>query len=242
VAFSAPHYPLNESAEWVQPYKGVFENPTRRRFAGAMTHMDDAIGRILAAVEESGTAGETLVLFLSDNGAQDEWPSSDEEYNGRYAPHTQLGDNTPLRGWKVDLYEGGIRVPAVACWPGRLVPRRSEAMLSVYDVLPTLAGLAGVDLPAELEACGEGSDAWPALVGEPFLSGRTLYIRTGEGVMVRRGDWKLIHKGTSLGEGSDELYNIAQDPTEEHDLAPIHPKMVDDLRALLAEQMEKDGY
>jgi arylsulfatase A-like enzyme len=240
VAFSAPHYPLNESADWVKPYEGLFDDPSRRRFAGAMTHMDDSVGRIIEAIDEAGIADQTLVIFISDNGGQESWDASVQEYNGRYAPHTRLGDNSPLRGWKVDLYEGGIRVPALAWWPDRLAPGKTEATLSVYDLLPTLARLAGASLPAGLELVGR--DMWPALAGEDFPSSRTFYIRTGEAMTIRSGPWKLIHKGSSLKEGPDELYNVARDPCEKNDLSRERPDLVKSLRARLADEVRRDGY
>jgi arylsulfatase A-like enzyme len=140
VAYSVPHFPLDEPDEWTSRYKRIKE-PSRRLFAASVTHMDSGIGRIIDALERKRLRESTLVVFVSDNGGQKSWHSK-SEYKGRYAdkPHTVLGDNRPLRGWKGEVYEGGIRVPALANWPGVLKSGQTNAPVHIVDWMPTLCG------------------------------------------------------------------------------------------------------
>jgi len=168
----------------------------------------------MAALEDSGKAEKTLVIFSSDNGGQQNWTSSDKQYDGRYATNDTLGNNLPLRGWKTDLYEGGIRVPAFAYWPGVIEPGQViESPTHICDWTPTLIGLAGgkVDESWKLD----GVDIAPLfLTGAATTAPRTLYWRTNAGIALREGDWKLILSGK--GEKA-ELFHLGDDPNETTD-------------------------
>ena len=146
VTFSVPHTPLDEEARWLQPYEAGGSNPiadpSRRVFAAAVSHMDDAIGRIVGALDRTGRRNQTLIVFTSDNGGQKDQPAG-ADYEGRYKAFPVLGNNRPLSGWKGEVYEGGIRVPAFANWPGTLAPRTVDAPVCALDWLPTLAALTG---------------------------------------------------------------------------------------------------
>ena len=89
-------------------YTGTIENESRRLYAASMTHMDDGIGRLVETLKEEGIENDTLVIFLSDNGGQEEWTPT-FEYDGKFKPNDRLGSNLPLRDWKGSLYEGGVR-------------------------------------------------------------------------------------------------------------------------------------
>ncbi len=115
VAFSVPHFPLQEEDKWVAPYSSSIKDPSRRLYAASVTHMDAGIGRIIAALEKAGKLSETVIFFTSDNGGQQEY-HSEVDYGGKHGPNPVLGNNRPLRGWKTDLYEGGVRVPAFVYW------------------------------------------------------------------------------------------------------------------------------
>src|SRR5699024_5149714 len=136
VAFSAPHTPLQEPARWKQLYEGVISDSSRLQFAAAMTHMDNAIGKIMEALKEEKLKQNTLILFMSDKGAQECW-QQEWEYGGKYGPNPTLGSNEPWEGWKTSNYEGGIRVPAVLYWSHYLDSSTLSKPVSVTDIMPT---------------------------------------------------------------------------------------------------------
>ena len=193
-----------------------------RRITGAMIHsLDEGIGNILDALDETGVADNTLVWFLSDNGGD-----------------TGIGDNRPFRGSKGNLFEGGIRVTAAARWPdgGLAGGRKVTAALNYLDVMPTLMSLAGVADKFDLEL--DGIDVMPALKGEPFDAEREFFSYCGqlsnerEQLMAMDGDWKLIIIGPepldreALAESQTLLFNLGQDPYEQSDIAEQNPEIV----------------
>jgi arylsulfatase A-like enzyme len=237
VAHHSPHYPLNEPPKWIAPYEETIDDVWRRHFAAAVTHLDDGVGKIVEALERTGLRDETLIIFSSDNGGQRSWGAPETEYNGRYAAHTTLGDNQPLRGWKGELYEGGIRVPAFVNWPGHVPARRLlQSPTHVVDWLPTLISVAGGD-PDQVAAT-EGIDLWPDVRGaSSALADRTMYWKTPSASAVRRGDWKLIrHRRDSR----NELFELSSDPLEKTDLAEREPRQVQELTAILDQLAEDD--
>ena len=227
VPFTVPHYPLQEPETWTAPYNDAIENESRRLYAASMTHMDDAVGKILAALEVEGIEENTLVIFSSDNGGQEQWQGGADQYDGRHGPNDVLGDNRPLRGWKGGLYEGGIRVPAAVRWPGHLAPGVFDQPMMIQDLLPTIAGLAGAQSPSSVE-------------GTP-LEERPFYWRTGRALAVRQGRWKLIHHGRTLAEGNDELFDLVADPNEKMDLAAKEPAVLKRLWKSLEAQASADA-
>jgi len=211
-------------------------HPSRKLFAASVTHMDDGIGEIIDALERTGQRENTLVIFFSDNGGQHSW-HSETEYEGRYAdkPHTVLGNNYPLRGWKRDLYEGGIRVPALLNWPGQLEPGIIDFPIHVSDWLPTLCHLTGCE--EDLRQDLDGRNIWPQLTGEQTVEGsRPMYWKTGGNYAVRDGRWKLlVHRN----DNRIELYDLENDFRESQDLSVTNPEMVEHMMALL-EEFQKD--
>lgn len=236
VAYSVPHFPLNEPEKWTSVYDDLYLYPSRKWFAASVSHMDDGIGRIIETLEQSGIRENTLVLFISDNGGQKSWQSN-TEYRGAYAnkPHSVLGNNYPLRGWKGDLYEGGIRVPAFANWPDHLKKGEVNFPIHVSDWLPTLCNLAGVQDLSDHKL--DGQNVWPVVVGKQNSVNRASYWKTARDYAVRKGDWKII---VSADSGKIELYNLANDFRETNDLSNENPEKVKELKILLEDFKKND--
>ena len=255
VPFTAVHLPVDAPRPWIDLYKDVTFDPdprrdeSKRRYAGMVSHMDDAIGRIVAAVERKGRLENTLLVFLSDNGSFPLKEGGGAEYGGNpplisYA----TGSNGPFRGEKSTTYEGGIRVPAFAYWKSRLSPRSVAVPTAAVDWMPTLLGAAGCKPPED--------PRWDGLNLLPLLSGgamrpaaRTIYTRYEDGMnALRDGDWKLVTLGTSdwargLMPGDDrspQLFNIAEDPYEKNNLAGARPDIRDRLSKKLADEAARD--
>jgi arylsulfatase A-like enzyme len=236
VAFSVPHHPVQEEDKWLAPYKDTIKDPSRRLYAACVAHLDAAVGRIVETLDKRGLLDDTLILFTSDNGGQRDYQSK-TEYEGRHGPYPTLGDNRPLRGWKGELYEGGVRVPAFVSWKGKLGPRVAERPVSYLDWFPTFVKLAGAEIDAGWKL--EGRDVGPLLRGEgrdvpPAL----VYWNTGRAKGLLEEDWKLI-----VPPGKDaraELYDLKNDLAEKTDQAKKTPERVERLRKLLAEQQKLD--
>jgi arylsulfatase A-like enzyme len=236
VAFSVPHYPLQEEDQWVAPYESSIKDPSRRLYAASVTHMDAAIGRITAALEKAGKLSETMTLFTSDNGGQEEY-HSETDYGGRHGPNPVLGDNRPLRGWKEDLYEGGVRVPAFVYWPDRLKPRMLQAAVSYLDWCPTLANLAGARVSDEWKL--EGRNIWPLLSGQgPQPPAPMLYWNVGDSAAVLQDNWKLIVR--QQDPKAVELYDLARDVAEKTNRATAESSKVEQLKGVLTAQRNLD--
>jgi len=235
VPFHAPHVPLVEEPSWRAINKHI-DSADRRLFAAAVSHMDDAVGRIVAALDETGQRENTLIVFFSDNGGLlnhdgDEYPPPDRPLRG-------ISSNAPWRGHKTEPYEGGIRVPAFVSWANQLQPRKIEAPLHAVDWLPTIARLVGASVgsPAEMD----GRDIWPILTGtEPNPPPRTLYWVTKEErkwLAVRNGRWKIVR----FRDQPWQLFDLEQDRGESNDLATQQPIRLQQLVAIYEREMAKD--
>lgn len=223
VPFNAVHSPHQVPNSYAEPYANL--RGARQKYAGMLAAMDEAIGQIVAAVDEKGMRKNTLVIFTSDNGG----PSPG-----------QVTDNKPLRAGKGTVYEGGVRVCAFASWQGVIEPgRKVDAMMHIVDWYPTLLKLAGASLEQKLPL--DGRDIWPCVTkNAPTPHGEIIHNITPAGGAIRVGDWKLVvHSGgargkgknkTSAGEATMELYNIASDISEKNDLAREQPQKVKELR------------
>jgi arylsulfatase A-like enzyme len=185
VAFNAPHTPLQAPESYVKRYEHI-SNPRRRTYAAMVTRLDDNLAKILAALDRKGMTCDTLVVFSSDNGGQ----------------IRDGADNSPLRGAKGEHYEGGVRVPAWAVWPGKLKAGTVvETPLHVVDWHATLLRLAGAKPLAERAL--DGKDLWPVLTGgkAPARDDILLNVEPHRGAL-RAGDWKLVARGRLPGEPS----------------------------------------
>jgi len=233
LAFTAPHSPYQAQKEYLDRYKSI-PDPTRRAYAAMITAMDDQIGNVVAALDKKHMRQNTLIVFMSDNGGnQNAMLAGDADVSKLKLP----ADNGPYRGGKGSLYEGGTRVPAVINWPGHIKPGEVMGVIHVVDMFPTLAGLAGasVDKGKPLD----GLDLWSTIsAGAPSPRQEVIYnvepFRGG----VREGDWKLVWR-TPLP-SVVELYNIAQDPYEKTNLAAQNPEIVARLQKR-AEELAKQS-
>lgn len=227
VAFNAPHEPHQVPDKYKADYAELKE--PRRTYAGMVTAMDEAVGTIVRALDEKGLRRNTLIVFSSDNGGVRPGPLSD---NGRF------------RAGKATLYEGGVRVAAFAAWPGRIQPGTVvNEPLHIVDWYPTLLKLAGASVRPQ--ASIDGRDAWPTITaGKPSPHDEILVNATPHTGAIRVGPWKLIlngdyndvwdaERGTQRASAREtvELFNLAEDPSEQKNLADAHPAKVKELRA-----------
>jgi arylsulfatase A-like enzyme len=228
VPFTAVHLPIKEPQKYLDRVPAEIQAEVPAQYAACVIHLDDAVGRIVDALERTGKRKHTLVVFTSDNGGS--WAeNNDTKYPEDVYPQGKLpGNNEPLRGQKGQLYEGGIRVPTVVNWPGRLAPGKRNTPLHIADWMPTFCSLAGYQQNEDL--AWDGSDIWPVIAAEGEIEPRTLYW-TAPGFRaraVRRGDWKLI---VSRGPPEKvELFNLAEDPSEEREASAEHPEKVAELQ------------
>ena len=191
----------------------------KKRYAAMITRMDRDVGRILALLKELNIDQKTLTVFSSDNGPHAEGGADPGYFNS----------SGPFRGKKRDLYEGGIRVPMIARWPGMIQPgSQSDHVSAFWDIMPTFAELAGGAIPADID----GISFVPTLTGNSQKQKTHDYLywefhELGGAQAVRTGDWKGIRKNVRLEPGSAiELYNLTTDIGETVDLADKHPKVV----------------
>ncbi len=225
VPFNAVHAPHEVPDKYKEPYAHLKE--PRRTYAGMLAAMDEAIGQILATLDEKGLRKNTLIIFSSDNGGP--------------APG-RVTDNGPFRAGKGTLYEGGVRVAACVAFEGRIKAGSAvNAPLHMVDWYPTLVRLAGVSLDQKLPL--DGRDAWPALTqGRPSPHTEILLNSTPNTGAIRVGDWKLVLNGKVEAVEGDgtlntpagqlvELFNLATDPYEKQNLAEQQPAKAKELRA-----------
>ena len=226
----APHLPLQAAAEKEAKYRRK-PNPKPGEFNplyGAMVEeLDDHVGRVLAELERSGLARNTVVIFVSDNGGV----AVDEA--GEKQPTT----NAPFRAGKGLLYEGGVRIPLLVRWPGRTQPGVTDALVTTTDLFPTLLDLAR-GKPTAFDRPIDGRSFRPVLEGKKAPARGAVFWHyphfSNQGgrpsAAVRRGNDKLI---LSLEDDSAQLFNLKTDPGETTDLAAREPKKAEELKALL---------
>lgn len=204
------------------PYSDEDWPVPQRNHAAMITQLDADMGRMIDKLEELGIARNTLIIFTSDNGPHSEGGADPEFFKS----------GGPLRGIKRDLYEGGIRVPGIAWWPGTISPGQvSEHVWAFEDFLPTCTDLAGIDTPGGLDGISFAPTLRGALGAQ--RAHESLYWEfheRGFRQAVRFGDWKAVRYTTpeELAEGVTpalELYNLAEDIGEDHDIAADHPEI-----------------
>ena len=236
LAFQIPHASLSAKEEWKQKYRPIlkekplppqkhahysFEREPKTTFAAMISYMDNNVGRILDKLEVLGIEKETLVMFASDNGAMGEGQHNVENFDS----------SGSLRGMKRDLYEGGIRTPCIAYWPGSIKGGRVTNHISAFwDISPTFREIAG----AEPQQDTDGISMVPTLLlNRKQKKHKNLYWEfhgRGGKQALRQGKWKLINFNLNNGKTPrSELYDLELDPGEKNDLANTFPKIVFEL-------------
>jgi arylsulfatase A-like enzyme len=231
LAYNAPHFPMQPPAEWLERVKkrvpGIEEK--RALNVGLVEHLDACVGEVLATLKETGLEQNTLVFLTSDNGGS--------------LPHAQ--NNDPWRDGKQSHYDGGLRIPFAARWPGHIAPATTSDYAGlIFDIFATSLAVAGVPRPA-------GSDAvslLPVLRGEPAPAGlRELYFVRREGgpayggksyEAIIRGDWKLMQNSPY---DPIQLFNLKDDPHEQNDLFVKNQKIARELQTALRFHIQRGG-
>lgn len=220
-AFTLPHAnneAVNYGPDGMEvPSDAPFTNrewpQTEKNFAAMVKRLDDTVGAIVGFLKQNNLENDTLLIFSSDNG-----PHQEGKHNSKY-----FHSSGPLRGIKRDLYEGGIRVPFIARWPGKIkAGATSDQTLAFWDLLPTFCEVAGTAAPAGID----GISMLPALLGKPQKQHDYFYWEFHEGGFnqaIRFGDMKAIRFGP---QGPIELYDLKNDLGETHDLAKEKPDLV----------------
>jgi N-acetylgalactosamine-6-sulfatase len=249
-----PHAPIHVTPEQIAAYKNLAPNAKDPAFGpwmqkylaeakdlksqmqvycAALTELDAQLGRLFTALDEMNLAKNTIIVFSSDNGAED--------YRIYNAVDSGVGNNGPLRARKRSIYEGGVRTFGLVRWPGHVPAGKADekSVTGAVDLLPTICKLAGAPLPANVKPDGEDvSDIW---LGKPRPRTKTLFwewmfdVTGGQAtgymppmLAVRDGDWKLYvnHDGSDA-----QLFNIPKDISEKHDVAAANPEVVKVLTA-----------
>lgn len=225
------------------PYRGIDSGPAFRRggycsqehpraaFAAMITRLDLYVGELVAKLREKGLLDNTILLFASDNGPHMEGGADPDFFDS----------NGPYRGYKRDLYEGGIRVPMIVSWPGHVAEgSTSDTAVAFWDLPATFAEAIGSDI----QLPEEGISLMPTLEGrgeqprhETFYFG---FMELDGREALYRGDWKLLHLDIRSENPRYELYNLREDPAEEHNVIDRYPGIAEELKALMRASWRPD--
>lgn len=243
-----PHAELFAPEEYMEKYRGKFlpeknfkgvDDPknesfkvmaygsqpeSHAAFAAMVDYLDMQVGDIVAKLKELGIYDNTLIVFTSDNGPHMEGGADPDYFNS----------NGPLTGYKRDLYEGGIRVPTIAVWEGKILAgSETDHPSAFWDFLPTVAEITGASLPESID----GISFLPTLLGKEQPKHDYLYWEfheRGGRKALRKGDWKLVQYNVLKPEKTTtELFNLAVDPGEKNDLAAENPELVQEMLELM---------
>ena len=224
VWFHAPHEPIATAPRFMKMYEGKKE----AIYYGNVTQMDHEFGRLMKTLDEMELREKTFVMFTSDNG-----PETLNRYRGA---NRSFGSSGPLRGMKLHMYEGGIRVPGIIRWPGRTKPdSECHEPVNGTDILPSLCEMAGVEVPAGRTI--DGTSFLPLLQGAKLKRKVPLYWRYDRALSkpftaaMREGDWKILADNEMT---KFELYNLREDIAENHNLADIQTERLAAMKKTLA--------
>jgi arylsulfatase A-like enzyme len=247
--YTIPHVDLDVPEDSMKPYYGKFGQETafkgngyrghptpRACFAGMVSRMDRDIGQIMDLIKKLDLEKDTLIMFSSDNGATPAGGADPEFFKG----------NGPYRGIKRDLYEGGIRAPMIARWPGKIKTGMITDHISAFwDILPTLADLTGQPVPENID----GISMLPTLLGQSGKQKQHTYLywefyERGGKQAIRKEDWKAVRTNINKNpNGKLELYNLKKDVSEKTDVAEKYPNVINELNQLMKEaRTESDHF
>jgi arylsulfatase A-like enzyme len=222
LAFNAPHTPLQAPESWLEKLAHIADK-NRRTYAAMVCALDAAVGQVMARLDATQQMQNTLIFFISDNGG----PNLSAKGAGNFT------DNSPLRGAKGMVYEGGMRVPFLVSWPAKLKPGTYDQPVIALDILPTAVALAAGEVPQDRVI--DGVNLIPYLSGEAAGAPHERLFWRSQGPQgmhaMRQGNWKLVH----LPGGKPELYDLAADIGESKDLSAENPKVVTQLTSAIAE-------
>lgn len=230
-----PHAPLNPTSEQMKPFEHFFSSPTipyrgaQTIYYAAVADLDTQVGRLIREIDALGLGQNTIVIFASDNGPED--------IHVPNASYSAVGSVGPFRGRKRSLYEGGVRVPFIVRWPGRIPTHTIDdsSVLAGIDFYPTIARLAGVRAPST--SVLDGQDRSEVLLGKPAARTRPLFwewrfnqigdtIHRSPMLAIRDGDWKLL---MNPDQSRIELYDIVRDPSELNNVAKLQTTLTQEL-------------
>ena len=224
-AINMPHYPLQGKEKWRKKYEHL--DAPRKMYAAFVSTMDEMVGEVVRHLDESGLRENTLIIWLSDHGHSVE----QRTFGGG-------GNSGDYRGHKFTLWEGGIRIPCIVSWPGR-IPQNAvrRQMAASIDWMPTIAEYSGAKLPNRKI---DGKSIVPIIESKDAPSPHDVFHwESGKHWAVRQGNWKLVHngpatdyKGRKIPKAENFLSNIAEDITETKNLAEAHPETVKRLTSL----------
>ncbi len=233
-----PHATLHPTDEQMKPYRryapaGVPYKGAKQIYYASVSELDRQIGRLIRRIDELGLAENTIIAFSSDNGPED--------FDIGNAVHSGIGNTGPFRGRKRSIYEGGVRLPFIVRWPGRVPAGRVDdtSIVAAVDWLPTVCSLAGVKLPDDLNP--DGQDMSQAVLGKPVERTKPLLwqwrfrifgemVHKSPMLAIREEKWKLL---MNPDRSRVELYDIPADPTELDNVAVQHPDVVERLSQTL---------
>jgi arylsulfatase A-like enzyme len=211
-----PDYGIYKNKPWASDTMG---------YAAMITRMDADIGKLANKIDSLELGHETLIIFTSDNGPMQENPHGFPAF---------FNSNSDLRGGKRDLYEGGIRVPFIARWPGQIkAGTESNHISAFWDLMPTVCELAGIEIPSHTD----GISYLPTLLGQNQINHEYVYWEfpaQGGKQAIRQGKWKAVRLNVTNNPGAPvELYDLEADPGEKTNVADKHPEVVNDLRKFM---------
>ncbi|MGI9496671.1 MAG: sulfatase-like hydrolase/transferase [Mariniblastus sp.] len=228
-----PAWKLYENDAWIKDPK---ISQDTKNYAAMVSMVDHNLQQVLDLLKELELEQNTIVFFTGDNGGQDRFRSQ-QHPRGFFGPNVNPVNNVEFRGGKGNLYEGGLRIPFIVRWPGKITPgQTSDLLFNQVDILPTLAELTGTQAPKDVD----GLSILPELIGQQQAGReqeqhRFLYWEFGSQTAVRMKNWKAIQ---SKKNRPWELYDLDQDLSEAHDVAQQHPEIINQMKEFAQQSHE----